>query len=310
MRRSTRRAAGLALVLSSFWTSAAHGQWADLAAKAPSASNALVLMDVEKVLASPIGQREGWKDRFDKAFAAGLITTPPSTKRLLVAAQLDFETWQPASEVALLDLSRDVSMVSIARQTKGITDTVASLSALVLPQDAYIVELAKRRLAVMAPGNRQAVVRWLHESRDRPEPALSPYLMAAVSAASKIDVVQALDMTDAVPADVILAKLNVSKVISGAKPKVDVQKLTPLLASLKGVLFEVAFTTDAHARFLIDFDQDAAQLAVIGKPLLLEVLNETGARIPDFDGWTPKIEGNRFTLTGKLSAEGLRRCSP
>ena len=135
-------------------------------------------MDVEKVLASPIAKREGWKGQFDKVFAAGLIATPPSTKRLLLAAQLDYETWQPISELSLLDLSDDVSMISLARQTKGTLDTVANLSAIVLPQDAYLVELSKHRLAAMTPANRQMVVRWLRESLNRSQPALSPYLMA------------------------------------------------------------------------------------------------------------------------------------
>jgi hypothetical protein len=312
MRLSTRSTIGLSTIvwssiLTSLGVTAAHGQWSELAAKAPSASNALVLMDVEKVLASPIAQREGWQGRFDKAFAAGLIATPPGTRRLLIAAQVDYETWQPTSELSLLDLSRDVSMASIARQTKGTPDTVANLSALVLPQDVYIVELGRRRLAALAPANRQAVARWLRESLHRSEPALSPYLTAAVQAAAKIDIVQALDMTDAVPPDVIRAALNLSNVVGKAKPKVDIEKVSPLLASLKGVLFEVVFKDEPHARFLIDFDQDAAPLSAIGKPLLLEVLNENGARIADFDDWTPKVEGNRFSLTGTLSPEGLRR---
>ncbi len=122
----------------------------------------------------------------------------------------------------MLDLARDVSMVGIARQTKGAADTVSNLSAVVLPQDAYIIELGKRRLAAIAPANRQAVARWLGESKNRSQPVLSPYLMSAVQAASKIDIVQALDMTDAVAAEAIRAKLNLSSVASKASPKVDV----------------------------------------------------------------------------------------
>ena len=114
-------------------------------------------------------------------------------------------------------------------------------------------------------------------------------------------------MTDAIPADVIRAKLSASNAVSDAKPKGDVDKLTSLLATLKGVVFEVAFKNEPHARFLVDFDQDAAPLLGLGKPLLLEVLNENGARIADFDDWTPKVEGKRFSLTGTLSPDGLRR---
>ncbi len=236
-----------------------------------------------------------------------MIATPPDTRRLLIAAQLDYETWQPTSELAILDLARDVSLIGLARQTKGVPDRVGNLSALVLPQDAYIVELGPRLLAAIEPANRQAVARWLRESQQRSQPALSPFLISAIAAAAKTDIVQALDMTDAVPADVIRAKLSRSQVVSKAEPKVDVDALTRLLASLKGVMFEVAFTSDAHARFLIEFDQDAAPLSAIGKPLLLEVLNENGARIADFDDWTPKVQQTRFTLTGKLSPDGLRK---
>ncbi len=74
-------------------------------------------MDVEKVLASPIAQREGWRGHFDKAFAGGLIATHSQHQRLLLAAQLDYETWRPLNELAVVDLSDDVSMVRIARQT-------------------------------------------------------------------------------------------------------------------------------------------------------------------------------------------------
>jgi hypothetical protein len=112
------------------------------------------------------------------------------------------------------------------------------LSALVLPQDAYIVELGKQRLAAMAPANRQAVVRWLRESINRSEPALSPYLTAAVqSAAEKIDIVEALDMTDAIPRRRHPRKTerlqrSEQRQAQGRRRS----KLTSLLASLKGVI--------------------------------------------------------------------------
>ena len=69
----------------------AQGQFEELLAKIPSAANAVVLVDAQRLFASPIGVREGWKDKYEQSFAAGLMTMPPDTLRLVLAAQLDYE---------------------------------------------------------------------------------------------------------------------------------------------------------------------------------------------------------------------------
>jgi hypothetical protein len=71
-------------------------------------------------------------------------------------------------------------------------------------------------------------------------------------------------------------------------------------------LFEVAFKSEPHARFLIDFDQDAAPLSAIGKPLLLEVLKRNAAHgSPTSTIGRQRSREIAFSLTGKLSPEGL-----
>ncbi len=207
----------------------------------------------------------------------------------------------------LLELNRDLSIVNLARQTKGTADTVVKLNAVVLPEDAYIVEFDSRHVAGLAPANRQAAVRWLKEVSGRSQSKLTPYLERALQLTSKIDLVEALDMEDAIPPEAIRMKLKTSQVVSSAKPTVDVEKLVALLATLKGVTFEVVFKDDIHARFLLDFGQDAKELASLGKPLLLEVLNKHGASIEDFESWTPSVSGQQFVLTGKLSPSGMHK---
>ncbi|HTU24498.1 MAG TPA: hypothetical protein VMF30_03815, partial [Pirellulales bacterium] len=285
----------------------ADSPWDRLAAKVPRDANAVVLMNIEKLLASPIAQRDGWAGKLERAFEAGLNALPPSATLVLEAADLDFETWQPRFELALLALDRDVSLANLARQSHGRTDTVVKLEAVVLPQDAYIVALEHRLVAGLSPANRQATVRWLREIDGREQSQLSPYLAAAVREAGHIDIVEALDMRDAVPADVIRAVVGNSQAVAAAKPAPDVEKLVGLLSMLEGVTFEVVFKEQAHARFLVDFQQDAEPLAAIGKPLLLEILRSHGAWIADFDGWKASIERQRFVLTGTLTPTGLRK---
>lgn len=280
-------------------------QYAELASKVPATTNALSMMNVEKILASPIAVKEDWKGRFDKAFASGMISIPPHAHQVLLATQLDYETWQSAWDVAIINLTRDVSMSNIARQTKGLPDTIGEFPAVALRQDAYIVAFGKQQVAAMAPANRQAVVRWIRATQSKTKPELAPYLLKAVKLADKIDIVQAFDLEGVVPEAVVSEKVKSSPALAGKK--IDAEQLTKLLTSILGVTFEVNFKQDRHARFLIDFDQDAALLATVGKPLLLEVLAGAGARIEDFDTWTPKVEGKQFILTGTLSPAGMRK---
>ncbi len=294
-------------ILVSVTATAAENQWDSLAAKAPRSTNAVVLVNVERLLESPIAKREGWRGKLENAFVAGMLALPPTAERVFQAAEIDYETFDPRFELAVVELNRDVSLANLARQTRGRPDVVADLEAVVLTQDAYIIALDKRHVAGISPANRQAAVRWLREVLHQEKPALTPYLMSAVEAAEKIDLVEALDMQDALPPDVIRAKLAASNVVSGAKGKVDLEKLVSLVTSLRGVTFEIAFKDQAHARFLIDFGQEAQPLATIGKPLLMEILRKQGAWIEDFDAWTPSVDKNRFVLVGTLSPTGLRK---
>ena len=282
-----------------------QAQFVELAAKVPASTNAISMLNVEKVLASKIAVKEDWKSRFDKAFAAGMISIPPHARHVLLATQLDYETWDSAWDIAIVDSTREVSMTNVARQTKGLPDTIGEFPAVALKQDAYIIAFGKKQVAAMAPANRQAVVRWIRQTQNRTEPAISSYLQNAVARADKIDIVQALDMQDVIPEAIVREKLKASPTLVGKK--VDIEKLTKLLTSIQGVTFEVVFTNDRHARFVIDFGQDATPLANIGKPLLLEVLAGAGARIEDFDTWKPKASGQQFILTGTHSPTGMRK---
>ena len=50
----------------------AAAQFESLAAKIPSTANAIVLLDAQKIMASPIAQKEGWKEKYEEAFLHGV----------------------------------------------------------------------------------------------------------------------------------------------------------------------------------------------------------------------------------------------
>src|SRR4029450_4802390 len=70
----------------------ASAQFEQLAAKIPSTANAIVLLDAQRIMASPIAQQEGWKERYEQAFASGLVSISPDTRRMVLGVAIDYQT--------------------------------------------------------------------------------------------------------------------------------------------------------------------------------------------------------------------------
>ncbi len=280
-------------------------QFEDLAAKVPATANALVLLDAQKLLATPLAKREGWAEKYDQAFAAGLATISPDTRRMILASQLDYEFMKPHWELAIADFSSDRKVAEIARRTKGTLDQIGELPVVLLSDDSYCVQFAPTRLGVMSPANRQSVARWASDAVSKKETALSPYLRGTLVASQTSQVVVAFDLQDAIPPDVIRAKLAASATLNGKK--IGLNAAAKVLQHVRGLVFEVTVTDASVGRLRIHFNSDASVLAPVAKPLILEVLGGLGLMIADIRDWEAVTEPQRFTLSGPLSADGRKR---
>jgi hypothetical protein len=294
-----------ALAFAFTMVSSAAAQFEELLNKVPGTANSLALVNGEKLFNSPLAVKEGWKEKYSEAFASGLVSIPPDTKRMLLAAQMDYSYMKPLWELAIADFSGEKSLVDVARRTKGSFDNVGEWPAVVLDDDSYCVQLEATRLGVMAPANRQTVSRWLRDAGTRTEPAVSPYLKGALAASEKSQVVIAFDLQDAVPREIIRAKLGGSATLSGKN--IDLDAAAKALASIRGMVLEVAITEGSYGRLMIHFGSDASILAPFAKPLLIEVLGNLGAMIDDLEKWEATTEPQKFTFHGNLSADGRKR---
>lgn len=283
----------------------ASGQFDELAAKVPSTANAIVLLNAEQLLASPLAQKEGWAKQYDSAFASGSVAIPPDTRKLVLAAQLDFAHQHPLWELAVADFGQERTAAEVARATKGTIDPLAELPSVVLPRDAYVVQLEAKRLAVMSPANRQSIARWLRDVVAQRTPQLSPYLSGTLTASSDSQIVMALDLEDALAPDLVRAHAASSNTLSGKN--IDLDAAAKAITSVRGVVLEVAVTEGAFGRLMVHFDADASVLAPVAKPLLMEILGNQGAAIDDIETWEVTTEPQRFVFHGPLSQEGRRR---
>lgn len=283
----------------------AQAQFEELLAKMPSSANAVVLLDAQRLFASPLGAKEGWKDKYEQSFASGLVTMSPDTQRLVLAAEMDYEFMKPKWEAAVADFANARSAALVARSTKGFLEKVGDVPAVALRENAYAVELGPQRMGALAPANRQALARWLRESQGRTEPALSAYLKGTLVASQQSAVVVAFDLEDAIPPDIIRAKLAASPAVKATSA--DLEAAAKALDGIRGLVLEVAVTEGTFGRLMVHFRSDATVLAPFAKPLLIEILASLGATIADIERWNMQVEAQRLVLNGPLSAAGRKR---
>lgn len=205
MRRFAIRVGLLSVVLLGLSLSNASAQMAELARQIPSSANAVAIIDVQKLMASPIAVRDKWADHRNNAFASGFSILPPDAKQAVLAMQVDLQMWVPLWEAALLELDHEPVIERVAAMTGGTADVIQERQVVGLQDDAFVLKLDKTRAAFMAPANRQFIGRWLREVDTRTGPALSPYLSEGFKYVTEFGtpVILALDLEDAVPAEEI-----------------------------------------------------------------------------------------------------------
>jgi len=67
----------------------AQADFKSLLGRVPGDANTIVLIDVEKVLNSPLGLREGWKAKMANTYVRKPLIVPPDASRVVMAAWID-----------------------------------------------------------------------------------------------------------------------------------------------------------------------------------------------------------------------------
>ena len=311
MSRYSRLTCGLGLLCPLIMAPAiVQAQLAGLLHRVPPRANAIVVLNMEKILESPLAQKENWRLQREKIHAAGLTMIPPDANQFVMAAQLDLEFMHPAWEVALLSLDSDVSTVEIAAARNGQVDRIDERNAVILPIDAYLVQFNQRTVGVMRPANRQNVANWLRQTDTTgARPDLSPYLSESVSFAEKggTPIIMAIDLQDVISPQTIRAKLDTAESLKGQE--IDLDQVSEALASIKGVTLGITVRDRIVGSIKVDFDKDVSFLEKVAKPMLLEALANNSVMIDEFTEWEPRVAANQIRLNGTLGRSGLMRLS-
>lgn len=112
-------------------------EFSGLMGRIPRGANAIMVIDVDATLASPIAVSNGWQGRFSDGSASRPMYLPPEADKVVVAAQLDqVRGFNRIWEVALMGLKAPMPMSLVARAEGGYTDTINGVNVAWVPSDA------------------------------------------------------------------------------------------------------------------------------------------------------------------------------
>lgn len=281
----------------------------------PSSANAVVRVDAQSVRSSPYAVREGWTKDREKAYVSGAASFPPQATLGVLASQMQ-PTGGASWIVSLIGMKRPIDFEELAKREDGAVDKVDSITAVISPRrQAYFLGLTGEVVGIYQPTNRQDMARWARSCIQASSPSISRYLQSAIlDTSDRAQIVMAFDAHDILDPNMVKRRLLDTKTV-GQRPA-EIERLTPIVASIQGLRLSVRITDDMTGRLRLDFGTSPAPAAQYFKPLLLEVLENLGVYIADFDGWEVKPgtlakdfkPGERsMALEGKLSDAGLRK---
>lgn len=132
----------------------------DLLGRIPPGANAIVVIDVDGVVTSPLGLRNNWKEKLADAYAAKPLIVPPNARKVVMASWIEPTSMLPIWEASVMELSGAPSMERIAKSERGFVDTLAGKQAAWSPINAYFLRLDGRLLGALCPADRQFAARW------------------------------------------------------------------------------------------------------------------------------------------------------
>ena len=271
----------------------------------PRSANAVLILNVDKALASPTGKFEGWQDNIEKSFESGISRVPPGAKRFVLAAELDFDYLKPMWEAAVIDAASPISLPAIAKKRGGATDTIETLSAVALPEDVYLIQFDDQTLGAIGPANRKMATTWLRDIKAGL--TMSNYLSqaASYSDATGSEIILAVDLDGAYSLESIVAYLKQKPAVTSGD--VNIQKAAKFLADVKGLRLGIRLTQPPTAAIAVDCGSDVGVDAATAKNAFIQVLSDGGMLLPEVREWKCTVKGNEVSLNGKLTRSGLRR---
>jgi hypothetical protein len=301
MKRLSTLLVGLVIVLHHARPCPADGgSYRSLLRRLPDSTTAVVLIDV-KGLRQALGVAPG-----TALSSAGISGIPVLANEFVVGAHIDLSERRHVWSVALAQIDGKMTLQDLAKIENEPIQKVGTHSAIVSPRNVYFVDLGQNLLAAATPANRKMLTRWLNFQDTNQLDTLSPYLIQAAKLSDGAVMVMTIDVEDSVDMTSIRRGLTRSQVLA-SRENVDLDAVARTLARARGAKLTIRPGSPLQGDLTVEFDTDTGTVRDFAKPLLLEMLQNTGLYVEDFDGWELQLKDRSVGIHGPLSVNALRK---
>jgi hypothetical protein len=275
---------------------------------APAGANAVLGIDVQKLLASPRAKTDGWAKLTHTEYLAGAVPVHPAVRRVVAVNRLHPAAPGLGGAVALLPTTKPIDMATLPGKVGGEADTVGGGPAVRAACGGYFLPLTDTLLAAVWGGDKQQVAGWARAARASTAPPLSRDLTRTFAElVNRHHIVAVVDVDELFPRPAVAAAVQNCEALKGG-PDVSAD-LTGFLSGLS----TVALTADVADRGLV------ARLTLTSRTLsnklpadalkafLVEQLGRAGAPLEDLPAAMAKVSGRTATLDFLLSDPELAR---
>lgn len=279
--------------------------FATLLKRVPSEANVLVMVDADRLLASPMAQQQGWKKKLAQDVSQRPLLLPPSAHKLVRAISIDLNNESATFEITLLETAKGLQLSRIADKHKGYVEKISNVDAAWLPEGAYTVKLTDDLFGVIFPANRQFLSRWVRQRSGE----VSRYLLDATYdlKPNGPQVLIAVDLEDSVNPGSVGEKVKEFASLAGSAE--NLKTIAKVLEGVRGAKLGITYENKATGRLVVSFEGEAAPLKPIAKPLVLKVLGNHGLLLDEMDDWQVSIDNRQLILSGDLTEGSLMRLS-
>ncbi|WZO98509.1 hypothetical protein EP7_000089 [Isosphaeraceae bacterium EP7] len=301
-------AAMIALTAQPSGVQGASKKYGELLTRLPEQANVLVLVDVDGILDSPMGKREGWRDRANNG-PTGVLGVSGDASKFVVAAGLDLQTAQERWKLGMLQTHATPPPLStLAAREGGYVEQIQTHNVAWTPRDVYLLSFPQKIVGFVAPANRQLLADWLYKTLVKPRPFPPGWAdKALIRADAGSQIVLAVDLADSVSSKGAIAWLKTLDDPTVKLSEINFPSQAGALSGAKLAFLQIDIKDTIHGSIQIEFDSSLTLIKPIARQVVLEILEGYGASLEDIKKWSFGVDDKTITMSGAMDEDSVRR---
>lgn len=280
--------------------------YGDLLKRLPDDANLMLLVDVEGLFNSPLGQREKWREKAANR-PTGILGVTADAARFAVAEGIDLQTLDERWKLGMLQTNSAPPALSVlATREGGYVEQIESQNVAWTPRNLYLLAFPERIVGFAVPAERQLLARWIQKTIIHPRNFPPGWADRAIYRADMgTQIVLGVDLTKSISPKRAQAWLKSQEEL--IKKRIDPELLGNRLADATSALLQIDVKETIQGTILVEFSSPIDYVKYVAKDLILATLDAYGAQIEELKSWNSEVKGNTISISGKLSEEAVRR---